>query len=106
MILTREEIERIRDDLQGAPGPLTPFGQQLVALAHTALYWMVEAERLREALDRAFPIVRKAAVAAKMDAVNASPSDPTALQREAWMKTTDDALSAVVSARATEARND
>ena len=55
---------------------------------------------LREALDAAFPIVRKASVAAKMDAVNASPSDPTALQREAWMRKCDAALELVVSARA------
>jgi alkylation response protein AidB-like acyl-CoA dehydrogenase len=52
------------------------------------------------ALDAAFLIVRKASVAAKMDAVNASPSDPTALQRETWMRKCDAALELVVSARA------
>jgi hypothetical protein len=55
---------------------------------------------LGKALDAAFPIVRKAFVAAKMDAVNASPSDPTALRREAWMRECDAALELVVSARA------
>jgi hypothetical protein len=55
---------------------------------------------LVKALDAAFPIVRKASVVAKMDAVNASPSDPTALQRKAWMRECYAALELVVSARA------
>jgi hypothetical protein len=55
---------------------------------------------LVKALDAAFPIVRKASVAATMDAVNASPSDPTALRREAWMRECYAALELVVSARA------
>lgn len=56
--------------------------------------------RLTEALDMAFPIVRKAAVAAKLDVVNCGIADPTFMQRAEWMRKTDDALQWVVSARA------
>lgn len=54
------------------------------------------------ALSTAMPIVHKAQVAATMDAINASPDDPTAKTREVWRAKCLDAegLIAAVLARA------
>jgi hypothetical protein len=87
-------------------GPEQAFIGLAIKRGHLALPAVQpDAAAIREAalvtaLDAAFPIVRKAYVAAKMDAVNASPSDPTALRREAWIRECDAALELVVSALA------
>ncbi len=95
-----------RHILERGVGPEQAFIGLAIKRGHLALPAVQpDAAAIREAalvkaLDAAFPIVRKASVAAKMDAVNASPSDPTALRREAWIRECDAALELVVSALA------
>jgi hypothetical protein len=96
----KARIEALTAQLAEDADARTQIDHRLEELVGQVAALTADNARLRGALDAAFPIVRKAFVAAKMDAVNASPSDPTALQREAWMKKCAAALELVVIARA------